>query len=472
MLFNSLEFAIFLPLVLILYCRLRHQQQNILLLIASYVFYAFWDVRFLSLILISTVVDYTVGLWVKRARQQDNGRQAQIGLSLSLIVNLGLLGFFKYFNFFTDSFIDLFHIFGITLTPTTLNIILPVGISFYTFQTLSYTIDVYRRKLEPTRNPLDFALFVAFFPQLVAGPIERAVNLLPQIQKPRTVTHTHLEQGVHLILVGLLRKVAVADTAGLLADRYFAAPQNFTSLDLIAGILLYTLQIYGDFAGYSNIARGVSLLLGFDLMRNFKHPYFAINIADFWRRWHISLSTWLRDYLYIPLGGNRRGPRRTYINLMLTMLLGGLWHGASWNFVIWGGLHGLYLALHRYLRDMLPATPQIGISHNIRQFSSGLLTFCLVAFTWVFFRIPDWPTTQIYLAGLARLDFSGGLGLLPLLLLALIILITDVLQARADDEFYFLRYPSLMQGAVVAEAILLIIFLSGGQNVPFIYFQF
>ena len=472
MLFNSLEFAIFLPIVLLLYYGLRHKQQNILLLIASYIFYAFWDVRFLSLILISTIVDYTVGLWVERAREKENGRQAQIALTASLTVNLGLLAFFKYFNFFIESFVNLFTIFGITLSPTTLRIILPVGISFYTFQTLSYTIDVYRGQLKPTRNLLDFALFVAFFPQLVAGPIERAVNLLPQIQKPRFVTQTHLERGLYLILVGLLRKVAVADTAGLLADRYFIAPQNFTSLDLIAGILLYALQIYGDFAGYSNIARGVSYLLGFDLMRNFKHPYFAVNIADFWRRWHISLSTWLRDYLYIPLGGNRRGIRRTYVNLMITMLLGGLWHGASWNFIVWGGLHGLYLALHRYLTVVFPPSPTRGIRHNIYQVGSAFLTFCLVAFTWLFFRIPDWATTQTYLAGLARFDFRGGFVFLPLLLLVSIILIIDVQPARTNDEFYFLRYPTLMRGAVVAEAILLIIFLSGGQNVPFIYFQF
>jgi D-alanyl-lipoteichoic acid acyltransferase DltB (MBOAT superfamily) len=472
MLFNSLEFALFLPTVLLLYYALRHKQQNILLLIASYIFYGFWDVRFLSLIVVSTVVDYSVALWVERAREAGNGRQAQIALMISLATNLGLLGFFKYFNFFVASFIQLFALLGITLSPTTLHIILPVGISFYTFQTLSYTIDVYRGSLKPTRNFFDFALFVSFFPQLVAGPIERAVNLLPQIQKPRIVTQAHLEQGIHLIVVGLVRKVVVADTAGLLADRYFNAPGNYTSLDLIAGILLYSLQIYGDFAGYSNIARGVANLLGFDLMRNFQHPYFALNVTDFWRRWHISLSTWLRDYLYIPLGGNRRGTRRTYVNLMLTMLLGGLWHGASWNFVIWGGLHGLYLALHRYLGAKAVPSTKPSIGQTIKQSSGAFFTFCLVAFTWLFFRMPDWASTQRYLAGLARFDFGGGLALVPLLLLVLIILIIDIPQARFDDEYYFLRYPSLMRGAVMAEAILLILFMSGGQNAPFIYFQF
>ena len=341
MLFNSYEYALFLIVVLVAYhLLLKRRLQNVVLLLASYWFYAAWDARFLSLIWISTIVDYTVGLRIQASRDAGRAQRGRYWLGLSLATNLGLLGFFKYYGFFIDSAVDFLQGFGFSASPSTLSVILPVGISFYTFQTLSYTFDVWRGSLAPTRNALDFALFVAFFPQLVAGPIERASRLLPQIQRDRSVASADVSTGIYLILTGLVRKVVIADTAGLIADKYFADPASHGGLELVVGILLYTLQIYGDFAGYSNIARGSARLLGFELMRNFRHPYFSASVTEFWQRWHISLSTWLRDYLYIPLGGNRRGVRRTYVNLLATMLLGGLWHGASWNFVIWGGLQG------------------------------------------------------------------------------------------------------------------------------------
>jgi D-alanyl-lipoteichoic acid acyltransferase DltB (MBOAT superfamily) len=468
MLFNSFEYAFFLVVVLAVYHVSRRRTQNVLLLLASYWFYGAWDARFLVLIWISTVVDYVVGLRVAAARAATPQRATRPWLVLSLATNLGLLGFFKYFGFFVDSAVSFLDGFGIGVSATTLNIILPVGISFYTFQTLSYTIDVWRGKLEPTRNFVDFALFVAFFPQLVAGPIERASHLLPQIQRDRRVTADDVSAGLYLILVGLVRKVVIADTAGLIADRYFADPTGYGGIELLAGIVLYSLQIYGDFAGYSNIARGSARLLGFDLMRNFRHPYFSASVTEFWQRWHISLSTWLRDYLYIPLGGNRAGPRRTYVNLMATMLLGGLWHGASWNFVIWGGLHGLYLAAHRMLtaRRMRLGRPAWSRPAGVA------VTLPLVAFTWLTFRLTDLNLIGEYLAGLARWSVGDIGALLPVIVLVLLILVIDLPQHEADDEFVLLRQAPSMIGVRAGAAALLLVFSAGGADVPFIYFQF
>ncbi len=479
MLFNTPEYAVFLALVLLIYYRMGLRSQNIFLLLASYVFYGAWDYRFLALLWISTLVDYAASHWIERSRERGDRRGMRAAMGLSLTANLGILGFFKYFNFFTASAEALLGRVGLTASWPLLHIVLPVGISFYTFQTLSYTIDVYRGTLKPVRRLDDFALYVAFFPQLVAGPIERATNLLPQIEQPRVVDQERWRRGLYLILIGLVRKMVIADTAAVFADRTFAHPGLMTSPQLAAGLFFYALQIYGDFSGYSNIARGSAQLLGFDLMRNFRHPYFARNVSDFWRRWHISLSTWLRDYLYIPLGGNRKGRRRTYINLMLTMLLGGLWHGASWNFVLWGGLHGLYLAGYQALRRRIPfwnrtepaRTSRIGTAAGIA------VTLLLVVFTWLFFRSHDMATTSAYLTGLASL--SGWLhppldawrGFLALGLLTGLTLAIDLPQAITDDEYCFLHMGEWRRAALAGTAVLLIA-LSGSAAVPFIYFQF
>ena len=469
MLFNSFEYAFFLILVLILYhAALGRRVQNVLLLAASYWFYAAWDARFLTLIWISTAVDYVVGLRLAATRQSSSDNVRRAWLAVSLATNLGLLGVFKYFGFFVDGFADLLAGVSLDVSTSTLNIVLPVGISFYTFQTLSYTIDVWRDRLEPTRDVVDFALFVAFFPQLVAGPIERASRLLPQIQHERSVTSSDIFEGLYLILVGLVRKVVIADTAGLITDKYFADPGSHGGIELAAGILLYTLQIYGDFAGYSNIARGSARLLAFDLVRNFRHPYFSASVTEFWQRWHISLSSWLRDYLYIPLGGNRRSRRRTNINLMVTMSLGGLWHGASWNFVIWGGLHGLFLAGHR-----LATSRRRRLGRSVWPRALGILvTFPLVAVTWLTFRISDLSVAGEYVSGLTRFAVADIDAVVPVLVLALLMVLIDLPQHQADDEFVLLTRPFMAQGATVGAALVLLILSGGGVDQPFIYFQF
>jgi alginate O-acetyltransferase complex protein AlgI len=346
MLFNSFVFVLFLAIVLPVYYALSHRWQNRFLLVASYVFYGYWDWRFLGLLAISTVLDFALALLIAGT---DSPRRKKRRVALSVVVNLGILGFFKYFDFFVDSAAVLLESAGLQANLPMLRVVLPVGISFYTFQSMAYTIDVYRGIQPPTRNLLDFALYVAYFPQLVAGPIERASRLLPQIQSPRRVGQAQWERGAQLILWGYVKKVAIADGLAPYADAVFRDPSSFSGLSLWLGVYCFAVQIYCDFSGYTDIARGVSQLLGIELMENFRQPYLSRNITEFWRRWHISLSTWLRDYLYVPLGGNRRGPAMQYRNLMITMLLGGLWHGAAWTFVVWGGLHGLFLATHKYM---------------------------------------------------------------------------------------------------------------------------
>jgi D-alanyl-lipoteichoic acid acyltransferase DltB (MBOAT superfamily) len=330
---------------------------------------------------------------------------------------------------------------------------------------MSYTIDVYRRRMEATDDLLDFALFVAFFPQLVAGPIERASRLLPQLERERIVGTRDVVEGVYLVIVGLVRKVVIADTAGVIADRYFADPASYSSLALLAGVFLYAMQIYGDFAGYSNIARGSARLLGFDLMRNFRHPYFARSVTDFWRRWHISLSTWLRDYVYIPLGGNRRGAQRTYVNLMTTMLLGGLWHGASWNFVIWGGLHGVYLAVHRLWSRRERKYVPMAIA--------GPATFTVVALTWLPFRLANFDEFVGYLDHLVSSAVGAELQVvLPVLLLGLLVLLIDVPQHLSGDEYVITRSTVVAAGTRMGVALVLVVMFAGPAGEPFIYFQF
>ena len=389
MLFNSLDFAVFLPIVFFIYWFLVKKSiklQNLLIVIASYVFYGWWDWRFLSLIAFSTLVDYSVGVRLGVEQKQLNRK---ILLWTSIIVNLGFLGFFKYYNFFLDNFTQAFSFLGRDISVSSLNIILPVGISFYTFQTLSYTIDVYKGKLRPTKDIIAFSAFVSFFPQLVAGPIERATNLLPQFYKSRHFDYHQAVDGMRQILWGLFKKVVIADNAAEFANLIFNNSGDYSGSTLLLGAIFFTFQIYGDFSGYSDIAIGTSRLFGFNLMRNFHFPYFSRDIAEFWRRWHISLSTWFRDYLYIPLGGSRGSIGMKVRNIFIIFIVSGFWHGANWTFIVWGVLNALYflpLLLTKKNRTYLGTVAEGKIWPTIKEASMMIATFGLTVLAWVFFR--------------------------------------------------------------------------------------
>lgn len=469
--FNSWEFLYFLPCVLIVYYALNHRAQNLWLLIASYFFYGWWDWRFLSLVIASTLVDYFAGKFIQ---QTDDESRRKLGFYASLIMNLGALAIFKYYNFFVDNFILLGAQAGFNFDSPVMRLLPPVGISFYTFQTLSYTIDIYQRRQKAIDHLIDFALYVTYFPQLVAGPIERAGKLLPQIQKKRQVNLEQFHDGILLILIGLFKKIAIADAAAPFVEKVFADPETQSSLLLLKGLYLFSLQIYCDFSGYSSIARGASKLMGIELSENFQTPYLAADITDFWRRWHISLSHWLRDYLYIPLGGNRHGKAKTYRNLLLTMLIGGLWHGANWTFVVWGGLHGAYLAIHKKMNEHRDARAhQKARNANLIRHSLAIfITFHLVVLTWIFFRAPDFTTAWQFLCGIVF--WHGGLPLtflkLPLFL-AVLLLPLEYLQSRHFDALAIARLPKSVRAAYYLTMLVAIILL-GGNDVPFIYFQF
>lgn len=395
MLFNSIVFLVFFPTVFILYWSIPAKKikfQNIVLLIASYVFYGWWDWRFLFLIAFSSVVDYFLGICIERSIANK-----RIYLLLSIFTNLGLLGLFKYFNFFIDSWIQLWSSIGYQLQPSTLYIILPVGISFYTFQTMSYSIDIYRKEIKATKDFIAFITFVSFFPQLVAGPIERASNLIPQLLNRRIWNHNRFKDGLFQIAIGFFRKVVVADSIGVLIDGIYNVPDIHNPTSILMAVLLYSFQIYFDFSGYSDIAIGTAKLLGFDFKQNFSLPYFSSSITEFWRRWHISLSTWLRDYLYIPLGGNRGGEIMQYRNLFITMLLGGLWHGSSWNFVVWGTIHGVLLGLEKKFK-------WIPLKYS---FLNNIVVFALVSLIWISFRALNFNDSKVILMKLFSLDYGA-----------------------------------------------------------------
>ena len=486
MLFNTFLFWFFLLAVWVLYTRLEHRQQNWLLLVASYLFYGAWDWRFLGLIWLSTGTDYMVGLAI--GSEDRPGRRKGL-LLVSLIVNLGLLAFFKYFNFFVAEFASFVSFFGLQGHGPVLEIILPVGISFYTFQTLSYTIDIYRGQLEPTRDLLDFALYVAFFPQLVAGPIERSRRLLPQIQSPRYVNVEDIRLGAYDVLYGLFLKVVVADNMAPIANAVFG-PGEFPGGDTLLGVYAFALQIYGDFAGYSFIARGVARWLGVDIMLNFRRPYFAVDPSDFWQRWHISLSSWLRDYLYIPLGGNRGGTLFTYRNLMLTMLLGGLWHGPAWTFVLWGGLHGLMLIGYRAAGIRRKGSPLASVSdgdrtaaamvlpglrNKARTVLSALVLFNLVCVTWVFFRAQSIGEAWQVLATIAtQFGFTSfALGAASAMaFFAGPLLVYELWLETGGDHARLLKSKWWVRGLVYAYCIFMLLFFPPISSQQFIYFQF
>ena len=480
MIFNSLTFVVFLLVVLCVYYQCRHQHQNRVLLIASYVFYGWWDYRFLSLLALSTLIDFHCG---RRIHQSSSPAERRRYLGLSIGVNLSILGLFKYYHFFVDSAAALLAGIGLTPDLPTLRIILPVGISFYTFQSLSYTVDIYRNVCVPTRNLFDFALYVSFFPQLVAGPIERAHHLLPQILAPRTYKATRMVDGLWLIMIGYIKKLVIADSLAPLVDTAFSGVQ--LPADGISNWLFlyaFAFQIYGDFSGYSDIARGVAKLLGIELMVNFRQPYLVTNPSVFWQHWHISLSSWLRDYLYIPLGGNRHGLRHTYCNLLLTMLLGGLWHGAGWAFVAWGLFHGLLLIVHRWCQPVLVQignlAAQVRVVHHLWHTVTIVIFFHLTCLGWLLFRagaIPD-ATTQVRLIAQAVPQLVGetGNGVEGSLVQILFVLggLSLILQWRhgAIERFHTWSLP--WQVGACTAALILISTLGVFNGAQFIYFQF
>lgn len=482
MLFNSIDFAIFLPIVFILYWFVTNKNlklQNFLIVAASYLFYGWWDWRFLSLILFSTLVDYTVGRQLKNEEKQLKRR---VLLWTSILVNLGFLGFFKYYNFFLDNFITAFSFFGQNIQANSLNIILPVGISFYTFQTLGYTIDVYKRKLEPTKDFVAFSAFVSFFPQLVAGPIERATHLLPQFYTKRTFDYSKAVDGMRQILWGLFKKIVIADNCAEFANQIFNNSAEMNGSTLVLGALFFTFQIYGDFSGYSDIAIGTSRLFGFDLMRNFNFPYFSRDIAEFWRRWHISLSTWFRDYLYIPLGGSRGGTWMKVRNTFIIFIVSGFWHGANWTFIVWGALNAIYflpLLLTNNNRNNLETVAQGKLLPSLKEISFMLLTFGLTVFAWIFFRANNIGHAISYISEILSPSlfsipkFAGmSRALTTIILVAIFVLV----EWKGREGQYAISNLGIKWKRplryVIYYAIIIAIFWFGGKEQQFIYFQF
>jgi D-alanyl-lipoteichoic acid acyltransferase DltB (MBOAT superfamily) len=476
MLFTELNFWAFFAIVAIAYVALPHRAQNRMLLVASYVFYGAWDWRFLGLILLSTMVDYLVGLRIAR---ETGGQRRRHLLWISLGVNLGMLGIFKYLGFFVDSFQTLLAGIGYQADPFMLSIVLPVGISFYTFQTLSYTIDIYRREIKPTEDFFDFALFVAFFPQLVAGPIERAKNLLPNISTPRQLSWDALRRGTVLCLLGLIKKVVIADGMAPSVNAIYASPDP-SRLDIVMATWLFAIQIYCDFSGYTDIARGVAKILGFRLMRNFAQPYFAADPQEFWRRWHISLSTWLRDYLYIPMGGSRGSKWQTYRNLMATMTLGGLWHGAAWNFALWGIYQGGLLAVHRILtgrHDRIGEGTRRSLGAWALRLFAILAFFQVVCYGWLLFRAISLGQIADFTARLVGLaEAPGGLTMpmppIAAFLGLAVLFVWDVLIERSGNVRFYESWPLVIRGGLYAGMIYLLAFGATTQTSAFIYFQF
>lgn len=479
MLFNSLDFAIFLPTVFLIYwfiLKNRLGAQNNFLLFASYIFYGWWDWRFLLLIFLSSIVDYKIGLLLSTEQRE---KKRKLLLWMSLLVNLGILGVFKYFNFFLYNFSQAFSLFGQELETDYLHIVLPVGISFYTFQTLSYTIDIYRKNMVPTRNFLLFAAYVSFFPQLVAGPIERAKHLLPQFEKPRLFSYPMAVDGLRQILWGLFKKVVIADSCAFFVNMIFASNEQFAGSTLIIGAVLFAFQIYCDFSGYSDIAIGTAKLFGFDLMKNFAYPYFARDIAEFWRRWHISLTTWFRDYLYIPLGGSRGGTAMKVRNTFIIFVISGFWHGASWTFVVWGLLNALYflpLLLTGKNRANLEIVAYKGKLPSFRELIHMLTTFGITCVAWVFFRAESLAHALEYLAGIFTLSTFSIPEVKPFYLFLLLFFLVAVEWRGRRDNFAIEKigkgHPRLQRWAFYSCILFLIGMFMQDQKSPFIYFQF
>jgi alginate O-acetyltransferase complex protein AlgI len=462
LLFDTPIYFLFLALVVFFYWRLTWRRQNVFLLCASYFFYGWWDWRFLLLMIFSTIIDYLIA---QRISEEANGTRRRTLLIVSLCVNFGLLGFFKYCNFFVDSFATMLNTVGVHHVPMVLlKIILPPGISFYTFQEVAYVVDVYKGELPPSRSFVDYGLFITLFPHLIAGPIQRPSHLLPQVQRPRTFQERAFFDGCMLIVSGLFRKTVIADSCANLANAAFDGRLGANFFATLIGVYAFAWQIYGDFSGYSDLARGAAQLLGFHFMLNFRQPYFAGTLQDFWRRWHISLSTWLRDYLYIPLGGSRRGPKRIYVNLMLTMLLGGLWHGANWTFVVWGGIHGVWLSLERFFWP----------KGETSAWYSRMLTLGVVGVSWIFFRARSLGAALDMLRSTAHFQWEHQYGpeLVFLGVVSGVAILIDYRLEAYGEEYVFEKAPlAVPVCACVVMAVLMVAFAASETN-AFIYFQF
>ena len=552
MLFNSPEFIVFFCLVYGLYLLLPFRLQNFMLLLASYIFYGWWDVRFLFLVALSTTVDFWVGLMLENGRltsrqkilpalylatsavvllgvepsafwtrnfseitldnliriptvgfagvgiaafltlmytvygflrKSKDPRQRLWCLMVSLVTQLGLLGVFKYFNFFADSLAAALKTAGIESSGLHLDIILPVGVSFYTFQSLSYTIDIYRKQFRPTESFLNFALFVAYFPQLQAGPIERARHLLPQLSRPRLLNIDGISRGLYLIILGYFKKVAIADGVAPIVDQVFGSSGRVSWIDVIAGTVFFAIQIYCDFSGYTDIARGLSKMFGIDLIVNFNLPYFAANPQDFWRRWHISLSTWLRDYLYVPLGGNRGNLVFVCRNLLITMLLGGLWHGAAWNFVLWGFYQGALLCLYHVWRDPRARGSTEHRAHlssawrsSILHLGSHVVFLMVVCYGWLLFRAHSLAQighfTALLVSDFGDLDYGAGIPRLSALPGVILLFVMEAAQYWTGDPHYYRRLPVPLRGFLIAAMIAITLMGMSNEPAQFIYFQF
>ena len=539
MVFNSAEFLFFFCITYFAYRVLPFRAQNLMLLVASYVFYGWWNPRMLFLILLTTALDFCCGLMIGKGALTPTqrtlpslglvlasflfltGNWSGSGLELptdwlrwlpflgaiailglinllypkfavlnqaqrrkfflfaSVVINLSILGVFKYFNFFVDSAEEILQAAGLNASLWNLSILLPVGISFYTFQSMSYTLDVYRGKIGPEEKFFNFALFVAFFPQLLAGPIGRASALLPQFSHPRTLGLENSVRGIYLILLGLFKKVAIADGLASSVNAVYNSTGTVSWLDVMAATLLYTFQVYCDFSGYSDMARGVAKLFGIELMTNFKLPYFSKTPSEFWQRWHISLSTWLRDYLYIPLGGNRVGTGRIYGNLMITMLLGGLWHGAAWNYVLWGGYHGILLCIYRLLGIEFPKKTEDsrkGAIAILKTVTATIIFFALTCYGWLLFRANSLDQvvnyTRILLTDVGNFSLSMQKPTLPALIGLPLLLVYETFEYFTGTVHFYARYPSLIRGAFYAILTLLIIMGTSNASAQFIYFQF
>lgn len=478
MLFNSIEFSLFLPLVFLLYWFVLNKNlrvQNLLIVAASYLFYGWWDWRFLGLVAFSSIIDFLVGIQLGKAEKQLHRR---LLLLTSVIVNLGFLGFFKYFNFFAESFAEAFTFFGSPMEPSRLNIILPVGISFYTFQTLSYSIDVYRRNLEPTKDAASFFAFVSFFPQLVAGPIERATNLLPQFYKPRSFDLQQAMDGMRQILWGLFKKIVIADNCAIYANKIFENTDWYGGSTLFMGAVFFSFQIYGDFSGYSDIAIGTSRLFGFKLKRNFAFPYFSRDIAEFWRRWHMSLSTWFRDYVYIPLGGSKGGLWPKIRNTFIIFIVSGFWHGANWTFMAWGLLNALYflpLLLLKRNRRFTDSPAEGKLFASARELMQIGVTFFITVIAWVFFRAESITQALEYIRTIFSKSLISWPAVFPPMVIGLIalLIVVEWLQRTRQHglDFTDTKIPRFWRW-VIYYSIILVIWHFGAEQQDFIYFQF
>lgn len=477
MLFNSIGFLIFLPIVFILYWFVfnkRYQFQNMLLLVASFYFYACWDWRFLFLLVFSIALDFFSGLRIEKSKTSG---EAKFWLALSIIINLGFLGFFKYYNFFAESFADLLTNFGFRANPWLLSIVLPVGISFYTFHGLSYVIDIYKKRITAERNFVDYSVFVSYFPLLVAGPIERATHLLPQIQKKRYFNYELAADGMRQIMWGLFKKMVIADNCAPLVNEIFTHYQTESASNLALGSVLFAFQIYGDFSGYSDIALGVSKLFGIELLKNFAFPYFSRDIAEFWRRWHISLSSWFRDYLYIPLGGSKGGLMMKIRNTFIIFLVSGFWHGANWTFIIWGGLNALYfmpLLISNKNRQNLEVVAMGRFIPSLREIFQISVTFALTCFAWIFFRAESVSQAVDYIKRIFSSTLFSIPHQLPYKVLALIVLmlIIEWLNRTKVHGLEIERFNPWVRRILYIGILYIILRYANFGNNEFIYFQF